>query len=55
MCNRVGVKFDEIDFKDSELYVKHEWTENEQDKFRESHQPLTEVRGLPFGEVARKG
>lgn len=35
MCNRVGVNFDKVNFKNKEWFMKHEWTEKEQDNFRE--------------------
>lgn len=35
MCDMVNVKFDEIDFKGSDWYLKHEWSKEQQDEFSE--------------------
>ena len=35
MCNRVGVNYDKVNFKGKEWYMKHEWTMEDQDKFRD--------------------
>ena len=35
MCDMVNVKFDEIDFKSSDWYLKHEWSKEQQDEFSE--------------------
>lgn len=35
MCDRVGVKFEDIDFKQPTWYWLHEWTEEQEDSFRD--------------------
>lgn len=34
MCKRVNVKFEDVDFKEKEWFMKHSWTEEEQDDFK---------------------
>lgn len=33
MCDRVGVKYEDIDFAKDEWYLEHEWTKEDQDDF----------------------
>jgi len=35
MCNRVGVYFDDIDFKEDRWYQKYSWSEKEEESFKE--------------------
>jgi hypothetical protein len=35
MCEAVGVKLEDIDFNNPEWYMEHEWTEEQQEEFRE--------------------
>jgi len=34
MCKRVGVKLKDIDFNDQQWFMKHEWTEKEEQDFK---------------------
>lgn len=35
MCKRVKVSYKDIDFKEEDWYMKHTWTEKEQEEFME--------------------
>jgi len=34
MCQTVGANYDDIDFKDDNWFLKHSWTQDEEDKFK---------------------
>jgi hypothetical protein len=33
MCKMAGLEFDSVDFKEDKWYTKHEWTQEQQNKF----------------------
>ena len=35
MCKRVKAKFDDINFKQKDWFMKYQWTENEQEEFKQ--------------------
>jgi len=35
MCNIIKVDYDDIDFKSPDWYLKHEWTDKQEDIFKE--------------------
>ena len=35
MCNRVGAKFEDIDFQEHNWFTKHRWTIHQEEDFRE--------------------
>jgi hypothetical protein len=55
MCNRVGVKYEDIDFKKDRWFMDYSWTQSEEDDFKiwmnrqlYEHKNLRGIMSLPI-------
>lgn len=56
MCKRVNANFDKFNFKTKDWFMKHEWSEEECDKFKEwliiylneNKEARTEIMNIPL-------
>jgi len=43
MCESVGVNYEDVDFNKEEWYMQHDWTQEQQDQFKQDlYQAVTE-------------